>query len=258
LSAIALSIVSLIATIVLGAGAEGPMAGSDTKEASQRVMDIVNRNEQPKLAHRTRDAMPSTVAVFSETYDWKEEQRVHQALDKLYDDTSEELWEELVRKAGDQRYCIVIVSPVTEDAIPNSVGAVCADLAYCRLVSVCRQHLPKDPATPGRPPALFGFVDRLKLQSWRKSRAEQSLYQLQVEVCERVLSELPTVKGVPQAEKDLAFKKIEAEIKELRIRKQPLVGKLRFCHELTYEAKSAERVRKALMSGSEDDIRIIH
>ena len=48
--------------------------------------------------------------MYPESYDWKEEARVRQAIDKLYQDRTVELWEELVRREADPRYCVVTVT----------------------------------------------------------------------------------------------------------------------------------------------------
>src|SRR5262245_20970220 len=98
-SAVVISSLCLIAVVILPAKPEEPMTKRDAKEVAKMVDEIVNRNPAPKLVDRPRRRFSqSVVALYPESYDWKEEERVRRAIGKLYQDTTAELWEELVRR----------------------------------------------------------------------------------------------------------------------------------------------------------------
>jgi hypothetical protein len=212
---------------------------------------IANQNQPPKLVDRP-SGLPKRVALFSEAYNWKEEERVRDSIDKLYQNTNAELWEELVQRQDDPRYCVVAVLPQTGDAMIQPVGAVCARLAYARLVGVFQQHLPAD--VDGRPIRVALGINNLG--EWRKERATKSLYQLQIEVCETALRELSKDERDAQPQKDRARGKIEAEIKKLERTKQPVVLRDSFYSALYTEA-IANRVREAVRKGSSEEIKIV-
>jgi hypothetical protein len=242
-----LCIFGLIGAVTLGEVVAAPV---EKRDPTKMVDAIVNRNRPPKL--ETRRGWPKLVALFPEDYDWKEEERVRQAIEKLYQDKSVELWEELVRRQDDARYCVVTVSPQTERAQIHSVGGICTSLAYSRLMHAFQQHMPT--AGDGRPIHLPLFINNLR--EWRKERASDSLYQLQIELCEKALRELPNAKHVSQAEKDLAREKIEAEIKKLRETKQPDIQTASFDSGLLYTEEIAKTVREAVKNGSDAEINI--
>jgi hypothetical protein len=259
--AFAVSSLSLFGGVVLGEAAPGPAPKRDAKGAAKRMVEaIANRNKPPKLVDRTR-AWPRRLPLYPEGYDWKEEERVRDALDKLYQEATAELWEELVRREGDERYCVTVVDNA-EDAHVHSVGLVCWYLAYSRLVGVFEQHLPPNRLRVGAriPLDAHAIVPAKTLAEWRKARAKKSLYQLQIEVCENALRELAKVKRVSEKEKADARRKIEAEIRKLKAEKKPVFLKhasFRETQDALYTPGLAARIRKVIRSGSSETIGII-
>lgn len=262
--ALAIGSLSFIAAVVVseatgGEGAKDPADGKaakrNAKEAAKMVDAIVNRNKPPEIVRRRRGT-PEKVPLFPETYDWKEEERVRKALGKLYQDRTAELWDALVQRIDDRSYCIAVWNQNNGDGRICSVGGVCGDLAYHRLVDVFRQHLPTDPFKDGWPISLD--VGITSLAEWRKKRVDKSFYQLQIEVCEIALRELAKVERVPDKKKTLARKKIEAEITKLRKTKEPIFldEGLFGGYELTYTAEKAKQIRKAVESGSAEHLLI--
>jgi hypothetical protein len=221
--ALSISALSLIGLIVLGKGAEGKKAKRDAKAVAKMVEDIASPNKAPKIVDRP-DKYPNRVPQFPKGYDWKDQRRVYKARVKLYEDTSVELWEELVRKAPDRRYSLTVTSQQSGDSYNFTVGGVCNHLAYSRLIGVFQQHMPLDPNHDGFRLRLDVCIK--SLPAWRKERKDKSLYQLQIEVCERALKELQKVKRVSQTKKEAARKKIEAEIEKLRKTKRPIFIKI--------------------------------
>jgi hypothetical protein len=235
----------------------GRPGGKEGKAAAKMVDAIVNRNKPPKLVGRPSGSWPGLVALYPESYDWKEEERVRQAIDKLYQDRTVELWEELARRKANPSYCVVVVSDQTEDAQIFTVGTICRGLAYSRLVEVFVQHMPPDPDKNGRP--IITGVGIGNLADWRKERMQKPLYQLQIEVGEKMLRELSkvNVRGVRKHQIDSAREKIEAEIEKLSKTEQPVFLKDQSFPHNTYSKDVAKRVRDAVRRGSSEGIAII-
>lgn len=223
----------------------------DAKEAAKMVEEIANHNKPPKTVER-RGAKPSRFPLFPKDYDWKEEARIRGALVRLEEDESIEVWESLVQKANDRRYCIASYSGSSSDVEMRSVGSICYGLAYYRLCEVFMKHLPSFPPH-GSPIQMWDVIK--DFPTWRKARKDKALYQLQIEVCEISLRELPKLDSddVSDKEKAKARKKIRAEIAELRRTKKPVmeVGGI----PRAYPRGEAERVRKAYEEGSLEDFR---
>jgi hypothetical protein len=246
----------LTSAFALGEPPKGKTPNADARRAAALVDAIVNRNKAPKLV-KWRGHFPSEAALFREDHDWKEEARVGKAVDRLWEDRTEAVWEELVKRSGDRRYCETVVSGNTEDAHVRDVGDVCGDLAYARLIGAFWQHLPQDPNRDGRKLSLgVGIED---LARWRKQRAAKLLHELQIEVCEKAIKALAKVEGVPRAEKDRARKKIEAEIAKLKKTRRPahVLGGHTYWARGLYDAKLARRVREGVKSGKYGDLGII-
>jgi hypothetical protein len=224
-------------------------------EAKAMVDAIVNRNKAAELVYR-RNADPMEVALYPETYDWEEEHRVREAIDRLYQDRATEVWEELIRRSDDEHYCVTVVSKMTANARNRSVGSICSGLAYSRLVTVAERLLPRNPERPSRSiPVDFGVGDRLP--AWRKERANKELHELQIEVCEKALLEV-SASTLPKEEKDVSVKKLRAEINRLQMRKQPVILADDFANlNGLYSRTVAERVRTALERERDADVKLI-
>jgi len=209
---------------------------------------IVNRNKSPQVV-AWRGYFPSEAALFAENHDWKEERRVHKAIEALEKDQTEAVWEELVKRTRDRRYCETVTSGQTCDARVRTVGDVCEDLASRRLKGVFERHLPRVPLLEAKP--IYLEVGVNDVSKWRKQRAAKSLYELQIAICESALKALAREKGIRQAEKDQARKKIEAEITKLKKTKQPVLVQVFLLYEDRgkYDTDIAQRVRDGIKSG---------
>lgn len=224
----------------------------DGKEATKMVEAIANRNKQPKIIKRRR-VKPSRFPLFPKDYDWKEEERVRRALERLAQDTSVEIWEALVQKANDKRYCIASYSGSSDDVEMHSVGGICSELAYYRLCKVFTKHLPSYPPH-GSPIQMWGVIN--DFPTWRKARKDKSLYQLQIEVCEIALRELPKLMDDELSDKGKAEarKKIQNEIAELKRTKRPIFE--RNWYPVAYPRREAQRVREAYEKGTLEKLEI--
>jgi hypothetical protein len=249
-------LLGLILIIVLGGTPGSQKPKGDPRRAIEKVDAIVNRNKPPTEVSWTGD-MTKRAALFPEEHDWAEEARVREAVSVLNRDQTEAVWEEMVKRCRDQRYCETVTSVKTGDAHIKSVGTICDRLAHSRLVGVFWQHLPLNPSKDGE--KLWLDVGIQDLTDWRTQRADKALFELQIEVCEKTIEALSKVASVPQSEKDQARKKIEAEIAKLKKSRQPVheQGGHTFEERGRYNAELAKRVRDGVKSGQYGDLGII-
>src|SRR5262245_28221319 len=167
-----ISILGLLGLLDPSEVAGGKKAKRKAKSPAEMVEAIVSPNKPPKLGNNRRGPGYPKRHQFPKDYDWKKQNRVYKALAKVYKDTSVEMWEEQVRKSGDSRYSLTVTSQVSEYSYNETVGLVCRDLAYRRLIGVFRRHLPKvKGAPPGNPYVRLNVgVDLSSLSEWRKKR----------------------------------------------------------------------------------------
>src|SRR5262249_6465328 len=156
-----------------------------------------------------------------------------------------------VKRIGHRRYSETVTSVKTGDAYISTVGDICRRLAYERLVGAFWELLPEVEGKDGyiNLPVDVGVGD---LATWRKEPAPRSLYELQIEVCEKAIEALAKSGRVSQAQKDQSRKKIEAEIEKLKKTKQParvLGGNPTYEERGKYNAEVAKRVRDGIKSG---------
>src|SRR5262249_49810966 len=127
--------VVLIPAIVPGEAPGGEKPKTDARRAAELVDAIVNRNQAPKIVE-WKKGITERVAVFPEDYDWKEDERARTAIGQLKKDQTEAVWEELVKRIGDRHFSETVTSVKTGDAYISTVGGICAELAYARLIGV--------------------------------------------------------------------------------------------------------------------------
>jgi hypothetical protein len=182
------------------------------------VEDLANRNKPPKVVN-----IGYRVPLFPKDYDWAEQDRVRAALVRLHKDTSEEVWEELVRRSDDRRYCLTVLDS-GDRPWDRTVGDFCGELAFRRLADpVCKHRPPESRRAPGEPPFVSYMTLDIKpgLLEWRKKRKDKAQYQLQLELCEQALAKLREDRDVPEDRKEAPRRGIEAEAANLREAKRP-------------------------------------
>jgi hypothetical protein len=251
--------VVLVGLVLIPACAGGEKPKADSPRAAELVDAIANRNKPPKLVPwpRRDPPCPSEVALFPEDHDWKEEERTRTAIEQLEKDQTEAVWEEMVKRIGDPRYSETVTSVKTGTARIVDVGSICASLAYSGLTRVFKQHLPLIVGKEGAEVTLRLEILIGDLSRWRKQRAAKSLYELQIEACEMAIQALANVRDVTQAQKELARKKIEAEIAKLTKTKRPVLfgsSTLYYLERGRYDPELAKRVREAVKSGKYEDL----
>jgi hypothetical protein len=212
----------LLGVFALGDAGGGEPRKRNAKSVAEMVEAIASPNKPPKLKN-ARGPGGRHHHQFPKDYDWKKQKRLYKTLVRVYKDISVEMWEELARMSDDRRYSLTVTSQASEQSYNLTVGAVCRHLAYDRLVGVFRQHLPYGRGRPDASPRIQLEIGINNLAAWQKERKDKSLWELQIEVCERALEELPKAKGVSQAKLVGAGKKIKSEIKNLKRTKRPVV-----------------------------------
>lgn len=180
----------------------------DPPDYAALIEALASRNSEPD----TSDGKPRPPAGF----DWKDPSRVADAFHQLCHDGSDELWEELLKHLDDKRYSLTMEFNDSGDWTNESVGDLCRMLAYKHLADdVLDRYIPRD-----RPTRLIKEL-WTDLGEWRKARADKSLYELQIEVCELGLPEVANLPDwVSDEKKDKTRHKIEAQIDELKMTKK--------------------------------------
>lgn len=208
------------------------------------IDDLANHNKMPKLVKKGVGKLP----LYPADYDWKEEKRVALALAKINKERSEELWDELVRRSGDEHYCRTVKDQNEYYAMGNwTVGIFCSILADDWLLGICQQHLPSDPNKDGYRISLdFGIGKSGGLRKWRNDRGNKTLYELQINVCEEAIRELTKIPGIPQRNKEGAQKKIEGEIAKLKKLKRAIFTDYSSEPMRCYSEKEAVKIRESL------------
>lgn len=212
------------------------------KELAPMIDAMANRNPEPETIGRRRLlAKP----VFAENYNWDEDKRAGRAFVAVRRDDGEDLWEELLNHFDDKRYAgIVEVNGASLEKY--NVGGLCMLLAYDRLSSAFEKFLPvNDIGHPIWPNYGVGG----DLVQWRKERADKSLYELQIEVCEVAMKSLEAEgrkEGLPHDAVRESCAKIQERIEQLRREKRPFFRMLVIDSWHRYSEEEADRIRKGL------------
>lgn len=178
---------SLLMAAVLGLASDsfaGGKVGDQAAEQSLRYAALIDglasRNQAPDVV----DGKPS----FPGDFDWADQERVLTAFRKSGRDGEETLWEELLKHLDDERYSLTMEFNDSEIGRNYSVGSLCRMLAYKHLAEDVLDHY----ASVERPVRVIKELWP-NLAQWRKAREGKSLYELQIEVCELGLKELPNL-----------------------------------------------------------------
>lgn len=180
----------------------------DPPDYAAMIEALASRNKKPEIV----DGRP----LFLPHFDWEDQTRVLKAFSSLRSDASEELWEELLKHLDDDRYSLTMEFNESGCGVNYSVGRLCRNLAYLRLVGcVLDCHV-------GAHPSVRWNKDlRPELRQWRQARADKSLYELQIEVCEMGLQNFDKLPGYFSEERKQEMRRnIELEIADLRKTKQ--------------------------------------
>ncbi|HEX7378020.1 MAG TPA: hypothetical protein VF278_12945 [Pirellulales bacterium] len=210
------------------------------RELASMIDAMANRNPEPEVIGKGARAKP----LFADDYDWDEDKRARRAFGAIRDD-HEELWEELLNHFDDKRYAWT--AEVNGASVEKkTVGGLCRLLASHRLRSPFEEFLPvNEIGRPVRPDLGFGG----DLVRWREDRADMSLYELQIQVCESAIKSLKIEgrkQGVPDREIRESCAKIQERINQIRREKRPFFRRLMLDSYYHYKPGDADRIRKEL------------
>lgn len=204
------------------------------------INSLANLNPPPKLVKLGFAREP----FFTPDYDWKEQQRVRRTFAGLAREENPELWEQLLKHIIDKRYAITM-----RDNGPNarnySVGDLCRLIASERIFFASAWH--SDPDSRDRYNVWLdvGIDDIAK---WRADRPKKSLYELQIEICERSIEEVDKAKDkdVPAKAKSHIRGKLKGTIDDLRKTKRPLFFRPLMGGFEYFDADQAKRLREKI------------
>lgn len=197
------------------------MASSVSESRRKEIVSIIDGlasgNEVPELL----TFQAATVPRFSPNYNWREQNRVEKAFNRLRTSKDEDVWQELLEHIDDERYSLTMTTDGDIHTTKNfTVGRLCKLIAHGRLVSILEGNIePRDdglPVVPLRPDLRRSIVE------WHKKREGRSLYQLQIEVCEDAITLLSDVRGMSKKAKDKSVIALSLQIHELLERKRPI------------------------------------
>jgi hypothetical protein len=221
-------------------GQEEP--AKESRELEWIVDGFVNPNPRPRIVRKQKP-----IPIFVAGYDWSKQERILDAIEKAYTHATPEMWEVLVARSDDDRYCLTYASD-QGFARNYSVGNLCSRIAYVQL------HFPVDEsleqinrerdAQELKRVYLAGFSGPLKI--WRAARPAKPFFELQIEVCQLALEQLPDVTHVSKAAKDDCRRRLAATIDKLRQTKVGIFGGFKFPGEKyrLYDEEQAKELRK--------------
>jgi hypothetical protein len=205
----------------------------------QRLVDaLANRNPQPRIVKEI-----TNVPIFSENYDWKEQERVSKAIHVVAKRATPEMWETLVLNEKDSRYCLTFANE-NGFARNESVGGFCGWIAYEQLVFPVERNLNRlnrQLAAKDLKQVSLSDIDDLK--KWREARSKKAFFELQIEVCQQGIEKLGEVKDVSPDAKAECRARLESEIDTLRRTKAGIFGEFKFPGD-RYDVFDAERARR--------------
>ncbi len=214
-----ISVIVVLGWVVLPASHAGDPVERSAREWDAMIDSLANHNPPPQLwrfVNRT-DFDSNIVPFFPVDYDWDEQARIRAALFPLAHGSSEVLWERLVKHSDDKRYALTTRSNM-DDYSNWSVGRLCRMIANRRLYFVSRMH--SDPKSGERPDVFFDLGIE-NLAKWRNDRSGKSLYELQIEVCETALKQVPQQKEISDQARHRIGEDIKMMIAKLEQTKNP-------------------------------------
>ena len=157
--------------------------GKSSAGAREIVEALANRNHPPKHVGEFHEP------IFDAKFDWREDERVWDALD-LATKHAEEAWPELVKHLNDDRYCVTYES-FSEYTYDFTVGRVCRVIILRSLSAGYFSGVEWRTKKAYLTMETAGFLrDPKTLKAWCEKRRDKKLYELQMEMCEWAKTEI--------------------------------------------------------------------
>jgi hypothetical protein len=195
------------------------VTSTDQTEYKRLVLSLANKNPPPRLIGEKPDQRP----VFAKDYDWVEQERVLKVIQMLLDNAEPAL-SELAENLSDTRYCITF----DQDYIVNdTVGDICRIILVENLTTAYRPYIPGGELSAARLYFPDALRDKDKMRAWIREQVskQRPLYELQIEMCQWAINEIPGLPEVSDAEKQTAIRNIQAQIETLRMTRKPVLVK---------------------------------
>ncbi len=219
------------------------------KEIQKTLQDLVSMNAAPELRTHDFNALlrlgPTQVPLFAVDFDWADQKRVRAAVASLDKIATSVEWDQLLEHINEERYCITIVKDEYHDPRNYSVGALCDSVARHYLSGPFLDNLGFDDRD--RPIRISYKQDDMRdLREWRKNRKQLRLDQLQLEIGERILSAVPAIKFVSEAERDKLSLEIAGKIEMIKRTGLPIMTPFWNESLSIYTSAQAATIRKAM------------
>ncbi|MCE9557220.1 MAG: hypothetical protein K8T91_28055 [Planctomycetes bacterium] len=182
----------------------------------QAISTLRNKNVEPTIVGDE----PDQEALFGKSYDWKEQERVLAAIQKLVNN-SDDAWQELLETVDDKHYCITFQR--AQSVANYSVGDVCRAILLCDLTAAYIPHLPSD-VEVYRKLAVSKIIPRDD-RSFKEWCSKKKLYELQIDLCEDAVKELSEINNLSSKEKHTSIDQIKKQVTELRAARKPVLVK---------------------------------
>ena len=191
-------------------------SAQQTVQTRQLIEALVTRNPSPTLT--------SKGLIFDPKYDRLAAHRAWEAVPRIVSHV-EEAWPLLVGHLDDERYCLT-VRPLLSGGAPQnwSVGKMCHEIVARNLSEAYLRNL-----APITKSVYLTMVwpnvarDAKKLKIWCDARKDKELYELQIEMCQWAITEVPNLRKTPLQTRRTWSRAIEAEIRSLQESKKAVL-----------------------------------
>ncbi|MGV3606326.1 MAG: hypothetical protein ACO1RA_07945 [Planctomycetaceae bacterium] len=154
------------------------------------IEGLANKNTPPEI----RGSAKRYEVVYADDFDWDEYERVQECLGWLVINSSEEMWEILLRHPSkDDRYCLTLIE--YRDHPRNFTVSRIVRMLYMQPVDIGTE-LYKDGEIPNASSrVLLPLGIEGSILKWRKKRSEKTLYDLQLELIDYKIDVVEKDKG---------------------------------------------------------------
>ncbi len=205
------------------------------------IKSLGNQNKPPAI----RGTIPDQTALFSETYDWKEQERVIKTIDALTEhiDTA---WPSILDHVNDREYCITL--QYDSEVYNHSVGDVCKIMLRDALVAPYAKHIMQLDEQTIRKLLYPKVISRTAIEKWCTERHKkgQELYALQIDMCEWALVTLDAINEARPQDIEAARNNVTEQMQDLKNSKRPVKVKsiFKLDSRVPYTSDDADRIRR--------------
>jgi hypothetical protein len=211
---------------------------------------LVSRNPEPLIIRGFRSGdFLNEVPLFSENYDWTDQNRILGVWDKLTAVESDDLWPLLAEHMDDSRYALSTIGGGERNSqvtVRISVGDLCrriADVYVNWPVSDAESVFGNSDLTKVR-----RAVRELELGKAIESRPLKPLWQAQLDACQSALDLVQSLNGLPEKPRAEFVKKMESRVQVLGSTHQAISVKADrpFSHTL-FKPTLAQGIRRTIL-----------